>query len=725
MILTIGLIAFIYLNLRISTLNSTIESLKKKLEETREPHRTSAPVATPVVAATTTPIVAAPTVSHVAIAVPESSEESRPVAFDEESGGRWLGRLGIAAVFIGVAFFLRYAFETNLIGVVGRIMLGAVAGFALIAAGQVLRAKYAQYADLLSGGGVGVLYLSSYAAFALYHLVSQPIAFALMVCVTGIAVALSVVGDSLALAALATLGGFGTPYLLASGQTDASILFSYIAILDLAIVSLASYRQWQSLPFVAIIGTGIQYVLWHSQSYTPSQMSLSLLFLTLYFCIFFIPIITNITYRKDILEADLGLSTLQALGYFGSVYTIIDPQYHDMTWVFAVALGVIYGALAYVLHTNSTNTFASRYYSGIAIICATIAVPLKLAEGWITLAWLLESALLCEMAMHYRRPSFKLFSVAVYAIAAMKLFLDYQHDWNSLTPFANTYVTLFAVAIIVARYISFLFERSASSATRDAENDSAGATTFFVIGHVLGVYVLTSQLSLLYHDASGELLLLQKSAMISVLWSLYAVTLITSGVLFRRTVSRVLGFGLYGIAAGYAAVLFMLHQFSSLTLPPFMNPYAILFIVLALATSIISYLYYFLAPTSTSKEPSAIGPTFFVIANSLALYVLTSQVSILYQQGTGIDFESQRSVAISILWTVYSAALVFAGFLAPARVARLLGLAFFFLTALEIFMLVWSLGELYRIVASIVFGLFALIGSFVFVKYGKNLQHIF
>src|SRR2546428_10742940 len=43
-------------------------------------------------------------------------------------GSHWLNRIGIAAVLIGVSYFLKFAFDNNLIGATGRGTLGLLAG---------------------------------------------------------------------------------------------------------------------------------------------------------------------------------------------------------------------------------------------------------------------------------------------------------------------------------------------------------------------------------------------------------------------------------------------------------------------------------------------------------------------------------------------------------------------------------------------------------------------
>jgi len=85
---------------------------------------------------------------------------------------------------------------------------------------------------------------------------------------------------------------------------------------------------------------------------------------------------------------------------------------------------------------------------------------------------------------------------------------------------------------------------------------------------------------------------------------------------------------------------------------------------------------------------------------------------------------NKENTAISIIWALYAVILVAFGFMWRVRMARIFGLTLLFITALKIFVDVWALGALYRIISSISFGVIALIVSFVFAKYKKVIQEI-
>src|SRR5262245_25601603 len=65
---------------------------------------------------------------------PRPATALRHAAPDLEAriGSHWLNRIGISAVLIGIAYFLKFAFDNNWIGASGRISIGIVAGIGVV-----------------------------------------------------------------------------------------------------------------------------------------------------------------------------------------------------------------------------------------------------------------------------------------------------------------------------------------------------------------------------------------------------------------------------------------------------------------------------------------------------------------------------------------------------------------------------------------------------------------
>src|SRR3989440_13043211 len=79
----------------------------------------------------------------------------------------WIGGL---ALFLGVAFFVKYSFEHNLVPPEVRVAIGFVVGLALVFGGVALKRKEnAVTAQTLCATGILILYAVTFACRSYYH----------------------------------------------------------------------------------------------------------------------------------------------------------------------------------------------------------------------------------------------------------------------------------------------------------------------------------------------------------------------------------------------------------------------------------------------------------------------------------------------------------------------------------------------------------------------------
>ncbi len=168
-------------------------------------------------------------------------------------------------MLIGVAWFLKLAFDNHWIGPLGRVLIGLLAGAALIAWSERFHKRgYAVFSYSLKAIGSGTLYLSLWAAFQLYALMPAGVAFAAMIAVTAFNGYMAWAQDAELLALYAIAGGLSTPLLVSTGGNHEVALFTYLLMLDLAVLVLVALRPWSRLLFVSFAGTAIFVFGWWS-----------------------------------------------------------------------------------------------------------------------------------------------------------------------------------------------------------------------------------------------------------------------------------------------------------------------------------------------------------------------------------------------------------------------------------------------------------------------------
>jgi uncharacterized membrane protein len=186
-------------------------------------------------------------------------------------GFAWLGGL---ALFLGVAFFVKYSFDNNLIPPHLRVAIGFLTGLGLLVGGVVMSRKdFPALSQTLCATGVVILYAVTFACRSLYHFdFFGPIpTFLLMCLITATAFLLAARLNALVVAILGMLGGFLTPILLSTGQDNPLGLFGYIVILDIGLMVVAFNRRWHFLTALAALGTAIMEIGWASKFFISEK----------------------------------------------------------------------------------------------------------------------------------------------------------------------------------------------------------------------------------------------------------------------------------------------------------------------------------------------------------------------------------------------------------------------------------------------------------------------
>ncbi|UCC74726.1 MAG: DUF2339 domain-containing protein [Gemmatimonadota bacterium] len=194
----------------------------------------------------------APPVAEPAV---EVSRKKEAVDLEFWLGGRGLLLLGVFALVFAVGFFVKEAIERGWIGPTLRVLLGSGVGVVAIVVGERVRAAgYRTYGLWLAAGGFGAVYLSIWAAAALYALVPASLGFLLMVAVVAAAAALGLIRDSESFVALAAVGGYLAPLLLRIDTASNLFGLGYLGLLSGTGLWLAYRARWAYLAAVAVVG---------------------------------------------------------------------------------------------------------------------------------------------------------------------------------------------------------------------------------------------------------------------------------------------------------------------------------------------------------------------------------------------------------------------------------------------------------------------------------------
>ncbi len=380
-------------------------------------------------------------------------------------GSHWLNRIGIAAVLIGVSYFLKLAFDSNWIGPAGRVAIGLLGGIAVVLWSERFRSRgYRMFSYSLKAVGIGVLYFSLWAAFQVYHLMPPAVVFVCMIIVTAATCAMAWSQDAEVLAVFAITGGFSTPLLVSTGQNREIALFSYVVLLDLGILALVAFKPWRRLLLLGFVGTLLLYVGWNSEFYDRSQITPTLLFTTLFFLIFAIAPLLMLRQERGVGIMPLILAFVNACTYFLQAYVMImDISHTEMAW-FSLALAAVYlGLNSLRPKSDAAGEYNLRLmHLALAVGLVTVAIPIRLDGHWITIGWFVEAAALLWVGQRIKSDLLNVFAVTALVLGVVRL-LAYD-DFDTSQLILNLRVATYAIAIAVLGGVAY------AASKRDDEN---------------------------------------------------------------------------------------------------------------------------------------------------------------------------------------------------------------------------------------------------------------
>jgi uncharacterized membrane protein len=206
--------------------------------------------------------------------VPRIAAPRPPINWEQFMGAKLFAWIGGLALFLGVAFFVKYSFEHNLIPPELRVAIGFVVGVSLLIGGLLLKRKEnAVTAQTLCATGILVLYAVTFACRSYYHFAFFGLipTFLLMTLITAVAFLLAVRLNAIVVAVLGIAGGFLTPVLLSTGQDQPLGLFAYIALLDIGLLAIGQRQRWSVLAILGAIGTALMQFAWVTTFFIPEK----------------------------------------------------------------------------------------------------------------------------------------------------------------------------------------------------------------------------------------------------------------------------------------------------------------------------------------------------------------------------------------------------------------------------------------------------------------------
>jgi uncharacterized membrane protein len=365
---------------------------------------------------------------------PLKVRETKPgeaASLESRIGGQLLNRIGILAVLIGMAWFLKLAFDRNWIGPPVRVWIGLAAAAALAVWSERFRRQgFPAFSFSLKALGTSIAYLSLWAASSVFHLGPSWLIFLAMTAVTIANAVLARRQNSELLGLYALAGGLATPGLLSIGHSNEIFLFSYLALLNAGALFLMAAHQWKRVAWAALLGTAAYYIGWSVIEDDPSHLPLMVFLLALFFGLFAVAPFLILRGARALPPNSffIAFPIVNAAATWVALMVLFGArgQHAGRPWV-TIALA---GGCFLMAAARRRPAVLSSTNVGLAIFFVTVAVPLEFDGTTVTLCWLGESLALVALARAGADAALRFFATAVLTVAGVSLLVD----WIAGTP---------------------------------------------------------------------------------------------------------------------------------------------------------------------------------------------------------------------------------------------------------------------------------------------------
>lgn len=657
------------------------------------------------------------------------------VAIEFAVASQWLLRIGIVILVLGVGFFLKYSVENDLINETGRVAIATIAGLTMLIVGtRMLGRKYHLLGQGLMGGGIATLYFAVFAAANFYHMIETIPSFVLMGLVTVLAGAVAVRFNSILVAVLGIIGGYGTPVMLTAAAINFPGLYGYVLMLGIGVLGICYWRNWPLVNYLSFIGTfGLLFA--SLQNYEVQHFWEVMPFLIAFFVLF-----STMTFLyKLVNEAKSNLLDLLTLWvnagiFFAVSYYLVEEAYGSVyVAVVTISLACFYTAhVSYFLSRKLVDRELLVSFIGLAAFFLTVTMPLVLSREWITVSWAIQALILLWISGKLGSQFLRQVCYVLYLIVLLRFgSIDLRQQFLSAPSAAELTFTqymaslaerlvMFGIPIVSTGGAYLLLRRQEAEQRRlvGPENDipSLLPETWVLrlaIGLTLGM--LFVYLNLEFNRTFGYLYAPVKLPLMTILWLAMCCLLLYEAIARE---SRVILALLQVFVAGLLLKLFLvdLPGWDVSTRMLYDGAYSFRDAGLRLIDfgTVVGFFVGGYALLVGREDEKRVGTVFGFFALGLLFAYLTLEVnSFLHAYMEGL-----RPGGISILWSLYALGLILGGIIRKVPVLRFLGLGLFVVVAWKLFFVdLAQLDQFYRIIAFIILGLLVLSGSFLYLKF--------
>lgn len=484
----------------------------------------------------------------------EKPEEKKQVDWERELGQTWLPRIFIFILLIGVIWAFRAGSDLGLINEQVRVVIGYLVGAALLFFGwrQFLK-NHIVLSQVLLGGSIAFLFVTTFAAHVLYGFIPLAFAFTLHIVFTGLGLWVSIYFKSQSIGIISSIGGFLVPFLLASQDGNIYFFVTYEWIIFLAFIYVAFKWKYTILYYVTAYGFQLTLLVFVAIQALGDTQAVAIAVVAQHVVLVSLPLLRE-KWRNEHVFAALSTAALTAMWVTSSFYS---------QTIYTLVLGGLVALYLAVIYLKKDLNVRALFVSASAIVF--LIYFMEIFDRSLGLLLLAEGFIVILLAASLRSRLQAVIGGGIYLIGCLITLLT---SIEALFSIEMAMWTVF-IATLVIQYVLY----------KDSKYVQSQFITFTkVMISLLGFIYISHLANLIPTDVTLQPMVL------SIAWLVYAVFFVGYGFYKNDKVTRMFGI---------AVIFFTLAKVILVDIPAVsMAVRALLFLLLGSLGIVISRLFY-------------------------------------------------------------------------------------------------------------------------------------
>ena len=338
-----------------------------------------------------------------------------------------ISKLGILLLLISIGFLYKLAYDKGYVTPSIIILFGYVFGIVVIAMGfRVSKKNREVLSQVLYGGGVAILYITTFAAYQGYGLIKGVLTFIILCSVTFLSFYISLSINSLVMSIISLLGSLLIPFAVGVDVLGLYGTGLYILFVTIGSMTIYIFKRWRVLQLTSIVVVnGITLLLTSEAGFTSKEtVEFSVLLLAI-LVVFYGVEYMHYYLCRDNNELVLTAALISSLPIFTLFQALMVLDISEESWalIFAIVSIVFYG-LNYLLYKKRAHSLITDIILGYIALFTLVGIILYFGGEVRYIAILILSVIFTVIYLKSGYFLTRLIGLAIYLIGFWWAFLN-------------------------------------------------------------------------------------------------------------------------------------------------------------------------------------------------------------------------------------------------------------------------------------------------------------